>query len=147
MTSFIDINKCQLTLENPFVIISSETKLSDLEKMKDYEYFTSSNKKYHNCIIGSFSIYGMNCSPRIYFENNKITLIKFKVCPFDKGGWDDWSEENQIRYKEWHDEWLFKHIGKRPPYKSKNGIIDSVYDMKSADSYIYFSYPQNRGKS
>jgi len=144
MTNTIDIDKCELTLENPLMVINSNTKLSDLKKMKNYRYFTSSTKKNHSCTLGVVSIGGHDCSPRFYFEYELLTFFQFGICP--QGGWEGWSEENQIKVKECNGEWLLKVTGKPPPYKSKNGIIESIYDERSGGSYICFAYPQNHGK-
>lgn len=144
MTNIIDIDKCELIIQKPLIKINSNTKLSYLKKIKGYKYFTSSTKKNHSCTIGIVSIGGHNCSPRFYFENELLTFFQFGIC--HQGGWEGWSEENQIKVKECNDEWLLKVTGKSPPFKSKNGIIESIYDERSGSSYICFSYPKNRGK-
>jgi len=147
MIKVIDISSCELVIEAPQITISDKTKFLDLKKLKGFSscYDNKFDKNFKHCDIDKALIDGCECDIEITFEHEFITLLKFSI--YNQGGWEGWSEKNQIKVKECNSEWLLKVTGKRPPYKSKNGIIDSVYDMKSADSYIYFSYPQNRGKS
>lgn len=148
MSEIIDVKTGELTIKDPAMVVSNKTILSDFEGFKDLKFFKRQGKKleYVRCTIGMVVIGENKCRPTFYFEKERLYMIQFSPCPFDYGEWKNWSEENQIKIKEWNDEWLLNVMGKKSPYKYKWGRVSSVFDIRSGSSDIFIVYPENRSK-
>jgi hypothetical protein len=51
----------------------------------------------------------------------------------------EWTEENEMKRKALHDQWLLKELGS-PPYRYAWGSLSSEYDSKGCVSDIIVSY-------
>jgi hypothetical protein len=53
--------------------------------------------------------------------------------------WKKWSEKEEKILKRFHSKILFRLLG-IPPYRFLWGKVESIYDERSASSYIVISY-------
>ena len=78
----------------------------------------------------------------VLFFNQKDMIYLVNMSLSDDGNvlsWNNWSEDEAIKIKERHDQWLEDSIGK-PPYKYSWGEISSNYDPRSGSSMITIRY-------
>jgi len=77
----------------------------------------------------------------LYFNPSEIIeIIIISLLPNNKETkWESWNLEGEMQTKHNNDEWLKKQIGD-PPYEFEWGNIYSVFDSRSASSYIEIRY-------
>ena len=74
----------------------------------------------------------------IYFDNQKLKEIHLSEF-FNGLSWDGWTEDNEIKKKKSHDEWLASILGE-DPYMYSWGTVESVFDKKGCVSSIIIRY-------
>ncbi len=75
-----------------------------------------------------------------YFDNDILKMLVFIVSdkPIVAGSWDDWNEDEELKNRDYYDEWLTKEIGKDRQFSW--GTIGSFYDNKGGFSSIVLNY-------
>lgn len=77
--------------------------------------------------------------------NNKGKLFMVNLTLAEKSeirSWENWSEDEELKLKEEHNNWLENQLGK-PPYEYNWGVVDSTYDPRSGTSMITVRYFDN----
>ncbi len=76
-----------------------------------------------------------------YFDpNGRLEFISLSVLIHQEmPSWENWSKEEELRIKKYHDKWLENHLGV-PPYKYQWGGISSLFDPRSGTSSITIRY-------
>jgi hypothetical protein len=96
---------------------------------------------YSNYYIKPQIIGQINFVLRVCFNEDKIIhMVLLSIT--EKGDipdWKDWSEDENVKLKKMHDQWLLENIG-QPPYIYKWGKITSVYSRHSGSSMIVINY-------
>jgi hypothetical protein len=98
------------------------------------------NEPYHSFSLGEQQIAAQPFFVVLYFYGQQLESIDLAYSAEEFGtSWDDWSEEGELRRKQWHDDWLRRQTG----YASHVygwGEISSAYDPRSGGSSIIIRY-------
>lgn len=105
----------------------------DVLKQDDYEY-----TQYY---LKPQIIDGKPFVIRLIFDSSgKLNTLSISFCFEEKNpSWEQWTQEKEYELKKIHDDLLKVWFGKSP-YKFSWGTVSSVYDPRSASSYITIIY-------
>ena len=80
----------------------------------------------------------------VFFEWNRLTRVDIAFnLDLNVTTWADWSYENEMANKKYHDALLEENLG-QPPYVFSWGKVISVYDERSEGSEIIITYAAER---
>ena len=137
----IDSKTGDLILTNGF-IVSQQTKPEQV-----ISYFTKENldiRDMHNgwkhYSVLNFKVIGTYFSMTFYFDNNTLKSLNFIVSNkvILMRSWDDWSEDEELKNRDYYDDWLTNQIGKAREFSWGN--VNAFYDSKGASSGIFLKY-------
>ena len=81
-----------------------------------------------------------NLSIAVYFNGETINSVHISLVDSEFGaGWNDWSQEKEMKRKQANDQWLESH-GLMPGKKYQWGTVWSGYDPKGGFSSVVISY-------
>lgn len=95
------------------------------------------NGDYHSFDIESLVIGKTNFAARIFFKQGQLWMLSLYLV--DGSSWSNWSEEEEMRRKAKHDEFLNQELG-NPPYVFSWGKVESIFDRKGGSSSIVINY-------
>ena len=76
----------------------------------------------------------------VFFEWNRLARVNIAFnLDLNATTWADWSYENEMANKKYHDTLLEENLG-QPPYVFSWGKVASVYDERSEGSEIIITY-------
>ena len=80
----------------------------------------------------------------VFFEWNRLTRVNIAFnLDLNATTWADWSYENEMANKKYHDALLEENLG-QPPYVFSWGKVASVYDERSEGSKIIITHAAER---
>jgi len=98
------------------------------------------NEPYHSYSLGAQQISGQSFFVVLYFYGQQLESIDMAHGAGEFGtSWDDWSEERELRRKQWHDDWLREQTG-QASHVYEWGKVHSSYDPRSGGSSIIIRY-------
>ena len=98
------------------------------------------NEPYHSYSLGQQRIAGQLFFVGLCFYGQQLECIDLAHAAAEFGtSWDDWSEERELKLKQWHDDWLRGQTG-YASHVYKWGAIGSAYDPRSGSSSITIRY-------
>jgi hypothetical protein len=75
----------------------------------------------------------------VFFFQECLTRLSLAIYEPTSGGWNGWSEAQELILKRRHDDLLLRELGP-PPYRYCWGEVFSNYDPRSASSSIGITY-------
>jgi hypothetical protein len=100
----------------------------------------ASNEPYHSYSLGKQRIAGQPFFVVLYFYGQQLESINLAHSAEEFGAsWDDWSEGDELRRKQWHDDWLLGQTG-HTSHVYEWGEVGSDYDPRSGGSSIVIRY-------
>ncbi len=136
-----------INIHNGDIILANNLKLfarmpKELFLEPNYHDLIKKDASHSSCIIYDLKpqiLYDKLFDFGLYFENKKdLSFIEFNSTGW-MPSWTDWSEELVRKNKNDNDNLLFNALG-NPPYEYDWGEICSVYDNKSAVSFMIIRY-------
>ena len=98
------------------------------------------NEPYHSYSLGEQRIAGQPFFVVFYFYGQQLEFVDLAHAATEFGtSWDDWSEEGELRRKQWHDDWLREQTG-HAAHVYGWGEVSSDYDPRSGGSSITIRY-------
>lgn len=98
------------------------------------------NEPYHSYSLGEQRIAGQPFFVVLYFYGQKLESIDLTHPAKEFSmSWEGWSEEGEMRRKQWHDEWLRGQTG-HASRVYEWGEVGSGYDPRSGGSSITIRY-------
>lgn len=97
------------------------------------------NEPYHSYSLGAQRIAERSFFVVLYFYGQQLESIDLAHGAPEFGTSGDWSEEGELKRKQWHDDWLRGQTG-HASHVYKWGEVGSNYDPRSGGSSIIIRY-------
>lgn len=138
----ININNGNLTIDDGrFTITKGLTKNDFINSNKFKDVLSQQTLTFSNYYLKP-QLIGKDKFMVVLFFNQNDMIYLVNISLSDDGSvpsWTNWSEDEELKRKDLHDNWLEKNIG-MPPYKYAWGEISSNYDPRSGSSMITIKY-------